>query len=148
MQHLQFLFSFFSNKGFHNNQKWKYWKVTNDINSNTYFTVQYSKYSNANIKHKIHYCKYRKTGQLCVGVITDPASVWVWPQDLLNVIRNIFSYWATGKITPCVPNSSMDWRYQCLRIPLPLPAEEACGHQVGGHTRSISKRKKQLFDRV
>ncbi len=33
---------------------------------------------------------------------------------------------------------------QCLRMPLPLPAEEACGHEVGGHIRAISKRKKMI----
>ena len=32
---------------------------------------------------------------------------------------------------------------QCLRMPVPLPAEEACGHVVGGHIRTISKREKK-----
>ena len=31
--------------------------------------------------------------------------------------------------------------HQCLRRPVPLPAEEACGHVVGGHIHAISKPK-------
>ena len=30
---------------------------------------------------------------------------------------------------------------RCLRRPVPLPAEEACEHVVGGHIRTISKPK-------
>ncbi len=31
---------------------------------------------------------------------------------------------------------------ECRRRPVPLPAEEACGHVVGGHIHAISKPKK------
>ncbi len=141
---------FFSNKGFHNNQKWKYWKVTNDINSILhitvlYITVQYSKCSNAKIKHKIHYCKYRKTGQLCVGGITDPAVCLGLATGSHQRHKRYFLLLSNGENNALCAESIHGLTLpQCLRMPLPLPVEEACGHVVGGHIRAISKRKRIL----
>ncbi len=132
MQHLQFLFCFFiSNKGFHNNQKWKYWKVTNDINSILYitvlyFTVQYSKCSNAKIKHKLHYCKCREKQANCAWVgLQILQSVWVWPQDLINVTSDYFLLLSNGENNAlCAESIHGLMLPQCLRMPLPLPVEE------------------------
>ena len=37
---------------------------------------------------------------------------------------------------------------QCLRRPVPLSAEEACGHLVGGHIHYILKPKKNLLQGI
>ena len=60
--------------------------------------------------------KHRKTQQLCVGGLMCAESIH-------------------GLTFP-----------QCLCRPFPLPAEETCGHVVGGHIHYILKPKKNLLE--
>ncbi len=99
------------------------------LNTAHHSTILYStvnavmqKYCNTKIKHKIHYCKYRKTGQLCAGGITDPAVCLGLAtgshQRCSNIIWNIVL---------CITSSTMSYSSLslislslCLPLPLPL----------------------------
>ncbi len=146
MQHSQFLFLFFLTTKNESTERLQ--MTSTQYCTSQYYTLQYSTCSNAKIKHEIHYCKYRKTGQLCVGVITDPAVCLGLATGSHQSHKWYFLLLGNGENNALCAESIHGLTFpQCLRMPLPLPVEETCGHVVGGHIRAISKREK-IFNRV
>ena len=109
-----------------------------------YFSIFYSTVNSvkSKIKQTIHYCKHRKT-QLCASGLMDPAVCWGLATGSHQHHKQcLLSLSIRENIPLCAEPIPGLTSPQCLRRPVPLPAEEAYRHVVGGHIRAISKRKK------
>jgi hypothetical protein len=119
--HIQCFYSVPQKARFHNNQK-----TNNQCCTFQYGTLQCSKFSLSKNKTKNNQ-KYRTV--LYVNTEKHGNCAWVGLWILALCAESIH-----GLTLP-----------QCLRRPVPLPAEEACGHVVGGHIHYILKPKKNLL---
>ncbi len=73
----------------------------------------------------------------------DPAVCWGLATGPHRHRKQCLLPLGTGKISSCMSKPSMDCCHLNVAAGLfPLPAEEACGHVVGGHIHAISKPKK------
>ena len=113
------------------------------------YSMRYIYYKNQSINQSIHCTQNTEKHGNCawVGLWILP-SVGFWPQDLINIASNVFFRLSIGEnIALCAESIYGLTLPHCLHRPVPSPAEEACGHVVGGHVYAPSPRR-NIFCRV
>ena len=82
-----------------------------------------------------------------MGGLMDPAVCWGLPIGSHQYHKQCFLPLSIGEnIALCAESIHGLTLSRCLRRPVPLPAEEACRHVVGGHNHAIFEPKKhKLF---